>query len=471
MIEGSTQKPAVQQLNAEEFENVEYHATFDPIAAAQAKRDELTEAEPARSELAEPICRTMVLADDILNLRRRCQCGLFGQMAHVALPELKHPMARSKKVFDMFQLANVASISEQECWGDERKEEELRKKNSSYLTPYGLALALDAHRRRCHEYADAIDNARGKKFDHAPVVPQGVTYDKGAYLSTAISMLGQLKRSSPNVSAKQPVLIALPQAFSRVNAKVDYDSHVRICVYADWATLASRLLDIEITTTIIVVWPDKMPESREMRQVLIGLERHLQCGGTLLFYPSPFEDNNEDEWRRRGEVCREFVQYMTRPERAFEGVVRDHYSDILESVPYTHPAMCLGTEPRYKRSPYLDRQILLFLEKVRLSANDLIKLPEFYNVSPEEKERRRQQKIIKAKRRYEERKPNFWVIEDPHRQRHKKSISFKEPKQLRKTAHYHDSDHDSSHDIRNTDRQWKKSSRPWHRKPEEDRLK
>lgn len=57
MIEGSTQKPAVQQLNAEEFDNVEYHATFDPIAAAQAKRDELTEAEPARSELAEPICR------------------------------------------------------------------------------------------------------------------------------------------------------------------------------------------------------------------------------------------------------------------------------------------------------------------------------------------------------------------------------------------------------------------------------
>lgn len=102
-----------------------------------------------------------MLADDVLSLRRRCNCGLFGQMVHVALPELKHPMARSKKVHDMFQLANVASISEQECWGDERKEEELRKKQSSYLTPYGLALAMNAHRRRCHEYAEAVQNAKG----------------------------------------------------------------------------------------------------------------------------------------------------------------------------------------------------------------------------------------------------------------------------------------------------------------------
>ncbi|XGW34305.1 hypothetical protein V3C99_018279, partial [Haemonchus contortus] len=71
------------------------------------------------------ISRTLLGIDHPLNLRRQCQCGLFGQMAHVALPGLKHPMARSKKVLDMFQLANVASIAEQACWGDERKEEEL----------------------------------------------------------------------------------------------------------------------------------------------------------------------------------------------------------------------------------------------------------------------------------------------------------------------------------------------------------
>uniref|UniRef100_A0A7I4YH86 Integrase-type domain-containing protein n=1 Tax=Haemonchus contortus TaxID=6289 RepID=A0A7I4YH86_HAECO len=59
------------------------------------------------------ISRTLLGIDHPLNLRRQCQCGLFGQMAHVALPGLKHPMARSKKVLDMFQLANVAFIAEQ----------------------------------------------------------------------------------------------------------------------------------------------------------------------------------------------------------------------------------------------------------------------------------------------------------------------------------------------------------------------
>ncbi|VDO65774.1 unnamed protein product [Heligmosomoides polygyrus] len=80
-----------------------------------------------------------------------------------------------------------------------------------------------------------------------------------------------------------------------------------------------------------------------MRQVLIGLERNLQCGGTLLFFPSPYEDTNEVEWRRMGEVCQEFVKYMTSPERAFEAVFRDHYSDALHASPYTHPGTWLGT--------------------------------------------------------------------------------------------------------------------------------
>ncbi|VDO30591.1 unnamed protein product, partial [Heligmosomoides polygyrus] len=42
------------------------------------------------------------------------------------------------------------------------------------ITPYGLALAMNAHRRRCHEYAKAVQNAKGKRFDHSPAFPQGV---------------------------------------------------------------------------------------------------------------------------------------------------------------------------------------------------------------------------------------------------------------------------------------------------------
>ncbi|KAK6019866.1 hypothetical protein OSTOST_14489 [Ostertagia ostertagi] len=77
----------------------------------------------------------------------------------------------------MFQLANVASISEQECWGDERKEEELRMKNSQYLTPYGLALAMQAHRRRCHVYSEALYGTQGRRFEHPALFFLTVKYD------------------------------------------------------------------------------------------------------------------------------------------------------------------------------------------------------------------------------------------------------------------------------------------------------
>ncbi|VDL86516.1 unnamed protein product, partial [Nippostrongylus brasiliensis] len=92
---------------------------------------------------------------------------------------LRHPMARSKRVGDMFQLANVASISEQECWGEERKERELRMKNSAYLTPYGLALAIQAHARRCSDFAQAVEQAQGINFEHPALFPWPVRYDVG----------------------------------------------------------------------------------------------------------------------------------------------------------------------------------------------------------------------------------------------------------------------------------------------------
>ncbi|VDK65020.1 unnamed protein product, partial [Cylicostephanus goldi] len=84
---------------------------------------------PRKKPTSDPVM-TLIEANDPLHLRFRCECGLFGQMAHVALPGLTHAMARSKKVMDMFQLANVASVSEEQCWGDEKKETELRRKNS-----------------------------------------------------------------------------------------------------------------------------------------------------------------------------------------------------------------------------------------------------------------------------------------------------------------------------------------------------
>lgn len=421
----------IEQLNRQEFENVEYHATFDPIAAAQATKDERAAAEaegrpPESTYATKQAPRILLGVDHPLHLRHRCQCALFNQMAHVALPSLTHPMARSKKVQDMFQLANVASISEQTCWGDERKEEELRKKNSSYITSYGLALAVDAHRRRCHPYAEAVEQARGKRFDHSAVFETPVLFDLGEHLTTAIAMLDRVRLPGA-VANDQDIFLAVPQPFSRVHPDVDYPDNVVPFVYQDWSALAHKMISMPITTSIIVVWPDTTPESREMRQVLIALERHLQCGGALAFFPSPYEDENIKEWTHMGRVCAEFVKYMTAPERSFDAVVRDHYSDVLEQAPFTHPACCLGTRPRSGKALFSGRQILLFLQKLRLTVNDLIRLDEFDFASPELKDHRRREKMLRNKRSRDEHRPNFWVIQDPERRRRELPLTFKEP--------------------------------------------
>ncbi|VDP47308.1 unnamed protein product [Heligmosomoides polygyrus] len=242
----------------------------------------------------------LIGVDHTLNLRHRCGCGLFGQRAHVAIPSLQHQMARSKRVDDVFDLANVAAIAEQEFWGDERKEQELRKQ-STYLTPYGLVVATDAHRHRCVDYAEAVEAAKGVRFEHTTPFDAPVLYDAGAYLTAAIGMLGQLQGA---VTRSKPltVFIVLPAAFGREHTDVACPDHVLAYVYMDWQNLAKKLVDIKITSSMIIVWPDELLEDIHMRRVLVGLEMHLQAGGTLMFLPHPYEDNNDAEWTHMGEV-------------------------------------------------------------------------------------------------------------------------------------------------------------------------
>ncbi|CAJ0595223.1 unnamed protein product [Cylicocyclus nassatus] len=230
---------------------------------------------------------TLLASDDRLNLRFRCSCGLFGQMAHVAIPNLKQPLARAKTVNDMFQLANIASISEQECWSDERKELELRRKHSQYLTPYGLAVAIDAHRRRCPLYAKRVEEAKGVRYDHPAIYPWPCEYPIGDILAEAIMMLDQIEMPLLDHHMDRRTFIALPPSFARLDSEISYEDNVMPHVYRDFGTLANKLLTArEIMKAIVIVWPDKLPESRQMRQLLISIERHLQDGGTLAFVPS-----------------------------------------------------------------------------------------------------------------------------------------------------------------------------------------
>ncbi|RCN32771.1 hypothetical protein ANCCAN_21418 [Ancylostoma caninum] len=328
-------------------------------------------------------------------------------MSYCALSDLKHSLACSKIFNDMFELANIASISEEECWSNSDKERELRKKNSQYMSPYGIALAIDAHRKRCPEYHRRSTSPKGSGSNTQPC-SRGACVTIWARCSCAAAEL--------------------------VNAEIDYNEALTIYVYDEWSKLAKKLIETQRTPSIITVWPDKMPESRAMRQLLIALERHQQTGGSLMFFLSLFEDNTEQERRAMADTCAEFVRYITDPSRRFEALVRDHYSGVRDSAPYTHPVGCLGTEPRFKKSPLSGRQIRLYLEKMRLIINDVIKIKEFDFASAELKERRRKEKLLKAKRRHEEHMPNFYVIQDPERRRHDMNITFRAPHERRRNS-------------------------------------
>ncbi|VDP47241.1 unnamed protein product [Heligmosomoides polygyrus] len=268
------------------------------------------------------------------------------------------------------------------------------------------------------------------RFDHSDVFERPVNYDLGGHLTTAIAMLDHVRLPGA-IAQEQDIFLALPQPFSRVHPDVDYPENVIVFVYQNWSTLAHKMISMPVTTSVIVVWPDILPESREMRQVLIALERHLQCGGALAFFPSPYEGENTKEWTHMGRVCAEFVKYITAPERSFDAIVRDHYSDVLEQAPFTHPACCLGTRPRSGKALFSGRQILVFLKKLRLTVNDLIRLDEFDVASSELKDLRSREKLLRNKRHRDDFRPNFWVIQDPQRRRRELPITFIEPRHPR----------------------------------------
>ncbi|KAL6723422.1 hypothetical protein Aduo_018432 [Ancylostoma duodenale] len=122
------------------------------------------------------------------------------------------------------------------------------------------------------------------------------------------------------------------------------------------------------------------------------------------------------------DTCAEFVRYITDPSRRFEALVCDHYNGVRDSAPYNHPAGCLGTEPRFEKSPFSGQQIRLYLEKMRLTINDVIKRRICGG-----KEETAEGKLLKAKRRREEHMPNFYVIQDPERRRQDMNIAFRAP--------------------------------------------
>ncbi|CAJ0607110.1 unnamed protein product [Cylicocyclus nassatus] len=104
-----------------------------------------------------------------------------------------HPLARAKTVNDIFELANIASISEQE--------------------------SMDAHRRRCPLYAKR-EEARGMKYDHPTIYPWPCEYPIGDILAGAIMMLGQIEMPLLNHHMDHHTFIALPPSFVRLDSEM-----------------------------------------------------------------------------------------------------------------------------------------------------------------------------------------------------------------------------------------------------------
>ncbi|VDL81592.1 unnamed protein product [Nippostrongylus brasiliensis] len=125
-------------------------------------------------------------------------------------------MARSKRVADLFELVNVASISEQESWRDERKEQELRRNNSSYFTPYGLALAIKGQARMCRSFAQAVEEAQRTSFDHPALFPWPAQFNVRAYVTEALKMIRYTTAPGASANSVFMLFLALPAAFGRI---------------------------------------------------------------------------------------------------------------------------------------------------------------------------------------------------------------------------------------------------------------
>ncbi|VDL70549.1 unnamed protein product [Nippostrongylus brasiliensis] len=106
-----------------------------------------------------------------------------------------------------------------------------------------------------------------------------------------------------------------------------------------------------------------------------------------------------------GSVRAEFVKNMTAPERSFHAIVRDHHSNVLEQVTFTHP-MCW---------------------KLKITVNDLLILEQFDFAPPEQQNQRSKDKMLRKTKRRDEHRPNFWFILDPQRRRRKLQLLSKNP--------------------------------------------
>ncbi|KAL6739627.1 hypothetical protein Aduo_013060 [Ancylostoma duodenale] len=325
--------------------------------------------------------------------------------------------ARSKPVHDMYELANIASIVYGSNWGPHARERELLKDDSKCLNTVGLSLAMAAHKRNCFKYARAIAMAQGQAFTHSAIFDSHPGFDLDAYFMQALARCEKIVLSDIEESPLTPTLIVLPHSFRNVAKEIKVEDQVNIYAYKNFYDLARVLTERPITASIIMVWPLERPTNDAARKVVLQLERHLRCGGTLQMFPSPYEDAKSELWEERRNTVSAVVEYLQGPERGFEALVVDQYTPVRHGCRYTHPAGCLGTNPRKGDQPFQGWQIHTFLQKIRVTLKDVLLLPPF-----QLREKPLHCKEAKdAARANKPKEVEFETLPDPHHRRFKEN--------------------------------------------------
>ncbi|RCN48383.1 hypothetical protein ANCCAN_05531 [Ancylostoma caninum] len=221
----------------------------------------------------------------------------------------------------------------------------------------------------------------------------------------ALARCEKIVLSDIEESPLTPTLIVLPHSLRHIAKEIKVEDQVDIYAYKNFYDLARVLTERSITASIIMVWPFEKPTNDAARKVVLQLERHLRC------------DAKSELWEERRNTVRAVVEYLQGPERGFEALVVDQYPPVRHGCRYTHPAGCLGTNPRKGDQPFQGWQILTFLQKIRVTFKDVLLLPPF-----QLREKPMHSREAKdAARANKPKEVEFETLPDPHHRRFKEN--------------------------------------------------
>ncbi|KHJ95639.1 hypothetical protein OESDEN_04412 [Oesophagostomum dentatum] len=323
------------------------------------------------------------------------------------------PMARSRTVKNLFELGCVASTALHDQWKDKVKEHMLLDP-MGYMTPSGLARAINAHARVCYKFRQALEDKKGVELEHPEIFGTTPGYNAAPRQCSialryrqAMAMRHKVEKDDGDDEPGNPTIITLPHSFGRVLKDVNEPESVKFIVYVDFDDMANQLDEQRISGAIVWVWPNALPNSDQIDHVVVALRKHLQYGGVLELVPPPFELSREENW-----------------------------SSIGKKIDLKHAGISLGICPRKGEDRFLAWQVVVFLQQVAHTVSRSITLPPFSLARKPSKEKpcekpSTSKEVPAAQEKDRKRKRDVFYIKDVKQKRKKYEHLMKQ------TGHYH----------------------------------